>query len=211
MADLDRYIDEFKADYEAGRPTDLVGLLERVPKDQRQELAEKLDSYLMDAPRRRWDPEAYKGSLAEAAVERVYESIEGVSGTWPELLPKLRNRARIKRRMLVQKLAEALGFTTKPQVDKVGAYYHRMEHGDLPAEGVSDRVIEALAGIVDSTAEAIRAAGSRGGEEAAGGAAFARVAIQDDDFVLESRSMGIDAEAPAEPERDEIDALFLDG
>ena len=46
-----------------------------------------LDTYLMDAPRRRWDPAAYEGSLAQAAVDRVYESIEGVSGTWPELLP----------------------------------------------------------------------------------------------------------------------------
>ena len=87
MADLDRLLDEFAADYEAGRATDVAALLDRVPAEQRQELASRLDTFLMQAPRRRWDPAAYEGSLAQAAVERVYESIEGVSGTWPELLP----------------------------------------------------------------------------------------------------------------------------
>jgi hypothetical protein len=212
MADLDRLIDEFAADYEAGRPTDVAALLDRVPAEQRQELASRLDNLLMQAPRRRWDPAAYEGSLAQAAVERVYESIEGVSGTWPELLPKLRNRARIKRRELVERLAGSLGFDSGAEIEKVGGYYHRMEHGMLPAAGVSSRVIEALATIVDASAETIRSAGARAGEQAADGAAFARTAFPDDDYPAESRLA--EADAPASPgtaERDEIDVLFLDG
>jgi hypothetical protein len=212
MADLDRLIDEFAADHEAGRATDLAALLDGVPADQRQELASRLDTYLMHAPRRPWDPAAYEGSLAQAAVERVYESIEGVSGTWPELLPQLRNRARIKRRELVERLAGALGFGSEAEIEKVEGYYHRMEHGMLPAEGVSSRVIDALATIVDASAEAIRAAGARGGEQAAGGAAFARTAFPDEDYPVEARIA--DADAPASPgtaEHDRIDALFLDG
>jgi hypothetical protein len=216
MADLQRLIDEFAADYEAGRRADVAALLDSVPADQRQELAEKLDSYLMQAPRRRWDPAAYEGSLAQAAVERVYESIEGVSGTWPELLPRLRDSARIKRRVLVERLAGALGADSKPQIEKVGSYYHQMEHGMLPAEGVSNRVIEALAAIVGASADAIRVAGARAGDEIAGGAAFARTAITDDSYGAESpahRRIAADAPASpgAEPRRDEIDALFLDG
>ena len=112
MADLDRLLDDFAADYEAGRSTDVAALLDGVPAEQRQELASRLDTFLMQAPRRRWDPAAYEGSLAQAAVERVYESIEGVSGTWPELLPQLRNRARIKRRDLVERLARSLGLVS---------------------------------------------------------------------------------------------------
>ena len=130
MADLDRLIDDFAADYEAGRPTDVAALLDGVPAEQRQELASRLDTFLMQAPRRRWDPAAYEGSLAQAAVERVYESIEGVSGTWPELLPQLRNRARIKRRDLVERLARSLGL----RVGSGGREGRRL----LPPDGARD-------------------------------------------------------------------------
>ncbi|MCB0877265.1 MAG: hypothetical protein KDB46_13835, partial [Solirubrobacterales bacterium] len=122
MADIDRLIEEFAADYEAGRPADPAQLLDRVDAGQRQELASRLDRYLMTAPARRWDPEAFEGSLAQIASDRVYESIEGVSGSWPEVLPRLRNQARIKRRELVERLAGALGFGSEPEIAKVGDY-----------------------------------------------------------------------------------------
>ncbi len=215
MADLDRLIEEFKADYEAGRPTDVLGFVERAPAEQRQELTDRLDAYLMDAPRRRWDPAAYEGSLAQAAVERVHESIEGVSGSWPELLPQLRNRARIKRRDVVARLAAALGFESEPQIEKIGAYYHQMEHGTLPATGVSARVIEAIAAIVGTSAETIRVAGAKRGEGIDGGTAFARTAFPDAEFLEQRSAPDVDvareAMPAAVPNRDEIDALFLDG
>jgi hypothetical protein len=215
MADLDRLIDEFKADFEAGRRADVTSLLEQVPAEHRQELAERLDTYLMDAPRRRWDPAAYEGSMAQLAVERVSESIDGVSGTWPELLPQLRNRARIKRSDLVERLAGALGFDSAAQIEKIGAYYHEMEHGTLPSAGVSVTVIEALAAIVGSSVEAIRAAGGRRADGLEGGGTFARTAFPDAEF-LEQRSaedleISLDAKPSMVPRRDEIDALFLDG
>ena len=161
MAEIERLIDEFAADYEAGRDADPAKFLDRVEPGRRQELAERLDRYLMTAPTRRWDPKAFEGSLAQRASDRVYESLEGVSGTWPELLPHLRNQARIKRRELVERLAGALGFDAEPQIEKVGDYYNRMEHGRLPATGVSGRVIDALATVLGTDAERIRAAGSR--------------------------------------------------
>ena len=215
MADLHLLLDAFKADYEAGRPTNVEAFVDQVPDSQRQELAEMLDTYLMDAPRRRWDPAAYEGSLAQIAVDRFYESVEGVSGSWPELLPALRNKARIKRVDLVRRLASALGFESEPQTEKIGAYYHQMEHGTLPASGVSGKVVEALAKIVDSDVETIRAAGARRAESVDADLAFARTAFPDAEF-LEQRSdedVTISATAvPSEaPKRDEIDALFLDG
>ncbi len=215
MADLERLIEQFKADYEAGRPTDVLAFVDQVPAEKRQELADRLDVYLMDAPRRRWDPAAFEGSLAQAAVDRVHESIEGVSGSWPELLPQLRNRARIKRSDLVRRLADALGFGAEPQVEKIGAYYHQMEHGTLPSTGVSAKVIDALATIVDSTAETIRAAGASRGEEVLADAAFARTAFPDAEFLeqraAEDRDIAREATPAEAPRRDDIDALFLDG
>ena len=214
MADVDRLIEEFAAEWEAGRRTDVGSFLERVDPGQRQELAAALDRYLMSAPTRRWDPEAFEGSLAQRASDQVYESVAGVSGAWPELLPRLRNQARIKRRELVERLTDALGFTGAQQVAKIGDYYNRMEHGRLEAAGVSRRVIDALAGLLDADADAIAAAGARRAEPAApGDVAFARKAFPDAEFadarLLERLDM--DAPAPAEPAHDEIDALFLDG
>ncbi len=217
MADARSLRDDFAARFEAGEDPDPRDYLERAGEAQRQELASLIDRYLMTAPRRPWDPVAYESSGAKAAVERVYESLEGVSGTWPELLPTLRNKARIKRSDLVRRLTEALGFGAgEAQVQKVGVYYHRMEHGSLPAEGVSSRVLDALAGIVGVSAEAIRRAGSppaaAGGGEAVAFARITRLAsdspatLEHADF--ERADLGVGS-APAE--RDEIDRLFTEG
>ena len=213
MAEIERLIDEFAADYEAGRDADPAKFLDRVEPGRRQELAERLDTYLMTAPTRRWDPKAFEGSLAQRASDRVYQSVEGVSGTWPELLPHLRNQARIKRRELVERLAGALGFDAEPQIEKVGDYYNRMEHGRLPATGVSGRVIDALAGVLGTDAERIRAAGSRIGEPGEGAqTAFARTASPDAELAdADALAETAPPQPPGRATHDEIDALFLDG
>ncbi len=216
MADPDRLAAEFAAELEAGRSPDPNDWLARVSGEERQKLEELIDRYLMTAPRRAWDPVAYESSLAKVAVERVYESLEGVSGTWPELLPRLRNRARVKRADLVRRLAEALGVGTgEAQLEKVAAYYHRMEHGLLEAEGVSGRVIEALAGIVDASADAIRAAGAQtdAGGGGAGPVAFARVTSLNAELPIADEGAAGAAPASSGPPspRDEIDELFTGG
>ena len=217
MADLERLVREFAAAFEAGERPDPNGWLERVSEAERQELGSLIDQYLMTAPRRAWDPKAYETSLAKAAVDQVYESIEGVSGSWPELLPHLRNRARVKRTELVARLAEALGAGGEPRrVEKVADYYNRMEHGWLPAEGVSGRVIEALARIVGTDPETLRAAGRAAmSPPAIEDRAFARTVL---DEIALSAAAEPDVEAmpspPAGPGtagRDEIDELFTGG
>ena len=213
MTDLEALRDEFAAAYESGESPDPSELLDRVEGDERQELELLIDRYLMTAPRRAWDPEAFERSAAKVAVERIFESREGVSGTWPELLPRLRNRARIRRAELVERLTAALGVGSAPtDVQKVAVYYNRMEHGGLPAEGVTDDVLGALAGIVGSTLDALRAAGSGAIEPPEGGApAFARVAVADADYAdVREERVAPPASPGAEPEleRDRIDELF---
>lgn len=215
MAELERLLQQFAAELEAAGRPDPAALLAQVEGAERQELAERLDRYLMQTPRRRWDPVAYEGSAAKLAVDRVYESLEGVSGSWPELLPHLRNRARIRRRELVERLAVALGVGGAAQVEKVADYYNRMEHGLLPASGVSGRVIEALAEIVGVGAEAIRSAGAAdAGERAGGAAAFARTAVSDPDYAayLASDEPALGQASSGAPERrDAVDELFTGG
>jgi len=211
MADLDRLLEELAADYEAGRDLDPAAFLDRADPDQRQELAARIDSYLMTAPPRRWDPEAYEGSLAQQAVDRVYEGIVAESGTWVELLPRLRNEARLRREQLVDRLAAALGFGSDPQIAKIGDYYNRMEHGNLRPAGVSERVIDALASVLGVDAAAIRAAGAGWGGAEARGQAFARTSFPDVELSEDAPAPAVERRVADAGGRDEIDALFLDG
>jgi hypothetical protein len=211
MAEPRELRDEFAAAFEAGEGPNPRDFVERASAAERQETEALIDRYLMTAPRRKWDPVAYEHSLAKVAVDQVLESMEGVSGTWPELLPALRKRARIMRRDLVERLARTLGFGEERQVEKIERYYNGMEHGLVPAEGVSARVIDALAGILGADAERIRQAGSRGqtspGEV---DAVYARLAVADEAYADADAPAAAAAErAPEQP--DEIDRLFTGG
>jgi hypothetical protein len=216
VTDLDKLIEEFRTEFEAGSQPDPGKFLARAEASERTELANQLDAYLDTAPLKEWDPGAYARSPTKVAVDRFFESLEGEAGTWPELLPSLRNKARIKREDLVARLAAALGFPGETQ--RVAAYYHQMEHGQLDATRVSDTVLERLGELVGTTRERLRAAGAAMEGPAGGGphTHFARKAFLDPEFgetdELVSHSLAdaaMPAAAPQEPERDELDQLFL--
>ena len=91
----------------------------------------------------------------------------------------------------------------------VARYYHGRERGTLPATGVSDRVLDALATIVGVSAERLREAGREGAGAAPGPAAtvaFARVGEPDPQYADEGRPAG--AGAGEQEAHDEIDDLF---
>src|SRR3712207_5309312 len=134
MTDVETLLKEFIAEHEAGGDADPRAYLERIPQGERNELAALIDGYLMRAPRRKWDREAYERSNAPPVVEALSRSLAGSAGLWPSLLPRLRDRARVKRNELVAELADRLGAQGSRQ--KVERYYHEMEQGLLPAEGV---------------------------------------------------------------------------
>ena len=203
MSDVQRLFTAYKEAY----PADPTEYLTQVSGRDRAELAGLIDAFLERAPRRQFDAEAFRDSPASRVAESVQRSLAGQSGMWPSLLPQLRNRARLKRADLVAQLAARLG--ADEQRDKVGAYYHQMEQGLLPASGVSDTVLEALSRIIGEGKESLRKAGEMpapGGPAAgAGGAAFARSSAP----VLKGIDM---SEPPAAAEDwDEIDRLFRGG
>jgi len=207
MTDVDRLFAEFVAEDRA-RVADPAPYLARAG-SARAELEALLDGYLARAPRRSFDHAAFEASPARAVADALDRSIVGVSGSWPALLPRLRDRARLRRAELVARLAESLGFPDR--ADRVGGYYHAMEQGTLPASGVSDRVLEALGRIVGESASALRAAGAAmtgppPAPAAAAAPAFARVAEPDEDYFE-----AVAAAAFEPPPRDEIDELFTGG
>ena len=177
MTDVDRLLADYIAEHRAGGEADPGEYLARASPAQRTELAALIDTYLAHAPRQPFDQAAFRGSSAERTVDELERAIAGQAGLWPAVLPSLRDRAGLKRSELVERLAAALGVSDRR--DKVAAYYHEMEQGRLPAQGVSDRVLDALGRLVGETAQALREAGRAltppsKGPGAAATAAFAR-------------------------------------
>ncbi|MQA75980.1 MAG: hypothetical protein GEU88_16880 [Solirubrobacterales bacterium] len=221
MADVERLLSEYIAEHRAGGRADPLEYLERVEGTDRAELAELIDAYLRRSPGREWDPEAFEGSAAERLADGIARSLQGASGWWPMMLPRLRDGARLTRGQLVERLSAALGVAGREE--KVRAYYHEMEHGTLPSAGVSQRVLDALAEIFGGSAETLREIGAPLGEGRgpAGAPAMARVGTPDPRYA-EGRpgapgdAAGEAGEPRAEPvtpakERDEIDEMFTGG
>jgi hypothetical protein len=209
MTSVTQLLADYMEEHRGGGEADPDAFLERAAPDERAELAALIDAYLARAPRRAFDEAAFRDSSAEATVDGLQRAITGASGLWPVLLPRLRKRAGVKRRELVELLAKALGVGA--QTDKVGRYYHQMEQGLLPAPGVSERVLDALAALVGSSGEMLRDAGRavigpvRG--EAAPGPAFARMSD------VEERALAAAPPTLASEEEawDEVDELFRGG
>lgn len=205
MSDVDRLLAEYVAEHRAGGEADPHEYLSRASTSQRTELAALMDAYLARAPRHQFDEADFRGSSAERTVDELERAIGGQAGLWPALLPRLRDRAGLKRSELVERLAAALGVSDRK--DKVGGYYHEMEQGLLPARGVSDRVLDALAELVGETAQRLREAGRAlapsGDGPAAAPAAFARRAYAEP---AGASSPGV--QPRGEGEWDEVDELF---
>ena len=210
MADVENLFRSYVAQHRAGEDPSEQDLLSQVDGTDRDELAAMIDAYLERAPRRAWDAEAFEASGSAPFVHSVARSLEGSAGLWPTLLPRLRSRARVARKDLVAELADRLGVSGRR--DKVESYYHQMEQGLLPAEGVSDSVLEALGAIVGESRDALRRAGqslgTAGGPPGADAAVFARTAtgpVPDEDVAEVAAAA---SSMPADEAWDDVDRLF---
>src|SRR4051794_14987750 len=210
MADVEKLLSEYIAEHREGGGADPVEYLDRLEGRDREELAVLIGAYLARSAGRSWDPGALRGSPAGGLAEGIARSLEGASGLWPTILPRLRDRAQVKRDDLVRRLAETLG--VGGQEPKVEDYYHQMEQGLLPSSGVSSRVLEALGGIVGASADFLRRAGEpigEGGAVAEGGPVYARRARPDERFEpVEAMRSPLEIR---EGEWDEVDELFRGG
>lgn len=211
MAEPDRLLQQFIADdRRSAGEADPAGYLDRVTGSQRDELEALIDAYLAQAPRRPFDAAAFAASPARPAADGLWRSVSGAGGRWPAVLPALRHRAAITRAELIRRLTEALHVPA--QEAKVGAYYHAMEQGTLPASGVQDRVLEALGEIVGESAQRLRELGrvrpQAGPTAVAPGLTFARTATPDADAMEAAEPVTAQAPPGAAPSRDKVDELF---
>jgi hypothetical protein len=214
MTHVRQLLEQFKAEFRGGQSPNPRAFLERVEGLQRSQLERAIERFLVAEPRRRYDKEALALSSARGVAENMERAMISQAGLWPSLLPRLRVRTQLRRAELIGRLASAL--EAEESARKVGAYYHGMEQGTLPADGVSDRVLQALGTIVGETADRLRAAGHAfdpvQGLGDAPASAFARTTAPTAKGAASKRDKAPEpATTPNHGEWDEVDRLFRGG
>ena len=217
MADVDRLLREYIERFESGGSVDPGDMLSQVKGEDRARLQALIEGYLEHAaPQREWDAEAFRGSLAERAVARATKSWTEAGELSSELV-RLRNERQVTREQLVGQLADSLGVPDRRE--KVAWYYHRLEHGLLPAQGISSKVWESLASFLHTSADFLRglapSTGASGPTTHELWAAHARTAPPPPpEYAHDEPADRTGMPSPAEPaaeEPDEVDQLFTGG
>lgn len=205
----DRVLSQFIDAWNAGLRPDVDAYLERVPAEERPELAEALSSFLTWAPAPHYSGAALDAIAAEPAVVAATSA-----DLWPALLPPLRRRAALSTRELAARVVELLRLPAGSAA-KTEGYLARMEAGELEPAGVSRRLLEGLGRILGIPAGELEAAGDlsalRASPPPAAPARFRAVpgaadAVRED---LEILADALSA-APAD-DWDEVDVLFRGG
>lgn len=211
---MDERFAAFTRSYEAGdgnpRPF-MEGLDDR----DRRKFRLMIEKYLEQDTAAGVERPVASGPEVSLLTDRMVDRLGGAGGAMSGEVVKLRNRQGLNRKDVVGKLSEE--FEASPEEsEKIDDYYHDLEFGNLPARGISDRLLDSLAGMLGTTREALRKAGQAlgpsGGPQA--GALYARMA-DDAEQVIYSKALS-DSPAPVGESRradppDRIDDLFTGG
>ena len=199
---LSQYID----DWNAGRRPRVEDYLARVDAAQRDELAERIATYVGWAPTPRYPPEVLDDIRREPALAQLREATGREGGLWSVVLPRLRARAGLGLAELAQRVHGALGLSGGEE-DKTARYLQDMERDGLDPRGVSQRVLDALAAALGTSGRDLAEAGDlgSGGRPAT---ALYRAAPMDLDVLHELAGAAHERD-PGDD--DEIDQLFRGG
>jgi hypothetical protein len=173
VSKVERLLDQYEAAYRAG-DADPWPFLDQVKGDERIELEQMIELFLLGADAPEWDPAAFQKSPAAGFADELVSNLLVPENGWCDLLPSLRIRNEIPREKVDEELAEALQAEEDEEKAKVADYYHDMEYGNLDPSGVSDPVLEALSGIYGTTVKVLRKVGQATRRPESPGAVFAR-------------------------------------
>jgi transcriptional regulator with XRE-family HTH domain len=147
MVSIDRVLSEFIDDWNAGRRPQVDAYLDRVPEGERASLADQLMTWLEVAPTPAYDDKTRAEIRSEPVARASIDAMASEAGLWPELLPRLRERAALSVRELAGKLVAAIGLSSSSEA-KTSEYLEELEKGVLDPARISRTVIEKLAGIL---------------------------------------------------------------
>jgi len=215
MSTSERVLSDFIDAWNAGRRPRVGDYLERVPGDQRDELAEQITTWLELVPPPAYSEQARGAIRSEPIVQGVLSTVGDDVGTWPALLPRLRRRAGLGLGELAGRLVEVLRLGEADQTQRAAAYLERMEHGELGPDRVSRRLLDALGALLGVSGQSLADLGGLvpAGPTAApsGGTLFRAEEDAGDPLAHDIEVLSRAAMAPAPPPMDELDRLFVGG
>ena len=177
MSSPEQVLSEFMDAWNAGRRPRVREYLDRVPEGpQRDELADEISTWLEVAPTPAYSEATRAEIRAEPIVQQVFATVGDDESAWPAVLPGLRARAGLSVRDLAARVVEGLGLGGTDDVDRAAGYLEQMERGDLQADRVSRRMLDALGRLLGIEGRSLADMGgqARGGlrPAAAGGTLF---------------------------------------
>lgn len=214
MSTTDQVLSDFIDAWNAGRRPRVRDFLVRVPEGAvRDDLADQITAWLELAPTPAYDAATRAEIRGEAIVRRVFAAVGDEAGLWPDVLPRLRERAGLSLRELALWLVERFRLGGE-SADRAADYLGRMERGELEPSRVSRRLLDALGETLGASGSTLSDAAKLGGgfrPAAAGGTLFRSDADADDQVVRDIEAVSRAAMAPAPAPMDELDRLFTGG
>jgi len=201
---LNRFIDEWTA----GRRPRVREYLARLPDGPaRDELAERIDSWLQIAPTPAYDDAARQAIRSHPAVGPLLEH-GAARGAWTTIVPRLRRRAALSSTDVAAALIERLDLGAD-NTPRAAAYLDQLETGRLDPSRVSRRLLDALGALLGVSSAWLAELASPRHPGAPAPAALLRsdgdaAGSLRDDLELLSR-------AALTPAMDELDRLFTGG
>lgn len=214
MSTTNQILGDFIDAWNAGRRPRVRDYLARAPAGTaRDELAGRITTWLELAPTPDYDDATRAEIRAEPIVQRVLAAAGEEAGMWPDVIPRLRERAGLSLRELAQRIVERFQLGGG-SADRTTDYLGRLERGELEPARVSRRLLDALGEALGASGRTLSEAARLGGSfrpAAAGGTLFRSDAGADEQVARDIEALSRAAMRPAPAPLDELDRLFTGG
>ena len=206
--DPDRILSDFIDAWNAGRRPDADEYVGRADEPDRALLASDIVAFLAFAPTPEYDDAALAAIRTEPAVVAGAAATRAPGGLWPSLLPQLRGRASLSTGRLAAALVGALGLSPGSEA-KTRDYLERLEAGELAPRGLSGRLLDGLARLLEVPRTVLDGAGGFGTAPAP--ALFRAEGPRAEELRDDLDVLADALAAPAGGDWDEVDDLFRGG
>ncbi|MET0818721.1 MAG: hypothetical protein ABWZ67_14240, partial [Solirubrobacteraceae bacterium] len=142
MSTIDRLFSDFVDAWNRGEDPSVGDTLDRADPGEREALRVLLSDWLALAPAPTLRPEAAAAVAADPILRAALAATGRDAGAWPELLPRLRERAGLSVGDVADALVERFGLASGDAPRATG-YLERMESGGLEPARVSRRLLDA--------------------------------------------------------------------
>jgi hypothetical protein len=212
MSSPEQILSEFMDEWNAGRRPRVRDYIRRAATDsEREELAEQITTWLEVAPTPAYSEQTRATIRDEPAVQQVFATVGEDESAWPIMLPRMRERAGLGVRDLAARLVDRLQLGGPPETDRAAEYLSQMERGELRADRVSKRLLDALGRQLGMSGDALAGLGGGGLRPSMAGGTLFRANDAGEWVAQDIEVLSMAAMASAPPPMDELDRLFCGG